>query len=61
MGKLHSQEFTGCMGMGIVTWESDLNWIYVNDKTLGPTLDSSRLQGPVGSSLLWSVAQIKVL
>ena len=40
------------MGMGTVTEESYQNYIYVNDKTLGPTVDPSRLQGPPGSSPL---------
>ena len=31
------------------------------DKTLVATLDPSELQGPPGSSLLWSVTWVKVL
>ena len=33
--------------------------VYVNDKMLGPTVDPSGLQGPPGSSLHWSITQIK--
>ena len=47
--------------MSMVSQEIYLNLVYVNDKTLGPTVDPSRLQGPPGSSLHWSVTQIKVL
>ena len=32
-----------------------------NDKMLGPTVDSSGLQGPPGSSLHWSIAWVKIL
>ena len=35
--------------------------LFFNVKDLGPTVDSSGLQGPPGSSLLLSVAQLKVL
>ena len=45
----------------MITWEIYLRWIYMNDKTLSPTVDPSGLQGPPGSSLCWSVTQIKVL
>ena len=45
----------------MVIWESYLNQFYEMDKTLGPTVDPSGLQGPPGSSLLWSTAQTKVL
>ena len=33
--------------------------VYVYDKTLGPTVDPSGLQGPPGSSLHQSVTQVK--
>ena len=34
---------------------------YHEDKTLVATVEPSELQGPQGSSLLWSVARAKVL
>ena len=46
------------MGTGTVMWESYPN---LKDKTLGATVDPSELQGPPGSSLLWSITQVKVL
>ena len=45
----------------MATQEIYLNQVYVNDKTQFPTVDPSRLQGPPGSSLHWSITQIKVL
>ena len=33
----------------------------MNDQMLGPTVDPSGLHGPPGSSLCWSITQIKVL
>ena len=44
--------------MGMVTWEVYQNYIYMNDKMLGLTVDPSGLQGPPGSSLHWSVTWI---
>ena len=52
MGKLHLWEFTRSMGTGTVAQEIYINYIYMNDKTLGPTVDPSGLQGPPASSLL---------
>ena len=31
------------------------------NETFGPTVDPSGKQGPPGSSLLWSVTQIRIL
>ena len=45
----------------MVTWEIYLNEAYIYDKTLGPTVGPSGLQGPSGSSLHWSVTQVKIL
>ena len=38
-----------------------LNSFWHEDKTLVATVEPSELQGPPGSSLLWSVTQVKVL
>ena len=35
--------------------------LYCGDKTLVATVEPSELQGPPGSSLLWSVTRAKVL
>ena len=41
------------------TWEINLNLVYLYDKTLDPTVDLSGLPGPPGSSLHWSITQVK--
>ena len=38
-----------------------LNLFLHEDKTLVATIEPSELHGPPGSSLLWSVARVKVL
>ena len=45
----------------MVTWEINLNLVYMYDKTVGPTVDPPGLQGSPGSSLHQSVAQINIL
>ena len=42
-------------------WEIYLDNFYRGDKTLVATVEPSELQGPPGSSLLWSVTHAKVL
>ena len=37
-------------GMGTATWEIYLDYVFIYDKTLGPTVVPSRLQIPPGSS-----------
>ena len=42
-------------------WEIYLDNFYRGDKTLVATVKPSELQGPPGSSLLWSITHAKVL
>ena len=43
----------------MVMQEIYLDKFYLKDKTLGPTICLLELQGPPGSSLLWSITWIK--
>ena len=45
----------------MVTWEINLNLVYMYDMTVDPTVDPPGLQGPPRSSLHQSVAQISIL
>ena len=49
------------MGIGTAMWEIYQDYSYHEDKTLAATVDPSELQGSPGSSLLWSIAWVKVL
>ena len=49
------------IGNGTVMWEIYLDEFWCEDKTLVATVGPSELLGPPGSSLLWSITQIKIL